>query len=78
MPMLRLALAQINPHVGDIEGNTRKILEYIDKATKSKVDVIAFPELSVTGYPPEDLLLKKHFVQSNLKPAKLLLPILRT
>ena len=72
MPMLRLALAQINPHVGDIEGNTRKILEYIDKATKSKVDVIAFPELSVTGYPPEDLLLKKHFVQSNLKACEII------
>ena len=70
--MLRLALAQINPHVGDIEGNTRKILEYIDKATKSKVDVIAFPELSVTGYPPEDLLLKKHFVQSNLKACEII------
>ena len=72
MPMLRLALAQINPHVGDIEGNTQKILEYIDKATKYKVDVIAFPELSVTGYPPEDLLLKKHFVQSNLKACEII------
>ncbi len=72
MTMLRLALAQINPHVGDVEGNTRKILEFAAEAVKSKVDVIAFPELSVTGYPPEDLLLKKHFVEANLEACKII------
>jgi NAD+ synthase (glutamine-hydrolysing) len=70
--MLRLALAQINPRVGDLKGNTQKILQYIAESVKSKVDVVAFPELSVTGYPPEDLLLKTHFVEANLEACKII------
>ncbi|MDM7916739.1 MAG: nitrilase-related carbon-nitrogen hydrolase, partial [Candidatus Eisenbacteria bacterium] len=53
---LRLALAQINPTVGDLEGNIRRIEEAIDRAAAYRPDLIAFPELVVTGYPPEDLL----------------------
>ncbi|MBU1998313.1 MAG: NAD+ synthase [Candidatus Omnitrophota bacterium] len=67
---LRIALAQINCTVGDIEGNARKILEYVQRAKSFEVDVISFPELAITGYPPEDLLLKDSFVGHNLKRMK--------
>src|SRR5947207_602345 len=65
--MLKIALAQINPTVGDLAGNTRKILEYAEKAQKTGAHLAVFPELAVCGYPPEDLLLKKHFVADNIK-----------
>jgi len=67
---LRLALAQINPTVGDIKENTEKIIENIEKAKKDKVDIIAFPELAITGYPPEDLLFKDEFINQNLQALK--------
>jgi NAD+ synthase (glutamine-hydrolysing) len=63
---LRLAMAQINVVVGDVEGNARKIIEWIDRARAVDADIVAFPELALTGYPPEDLLLKPQFVDSNL------------
>src|SRR5262245_58773591 len=63
---LRLAMAQINVVVGDIEGNTRKILEWIDRARDVDADVVTFPELALPGYPPEDLLLKPQFIDANL------------
>ncbi len=65
--MLRLALAQINPTVGDLAGNQKKIIEYIHQAKMNESDLVVFPELAVCGYPPEDLLYKDHFVQDNLK-----------
>ena len=55
---LRLALAQINSRVGDIEGNAEKIVEQIGRARDGGAELVLFPELAVTGYPPEDLLLK--------------------
>ncbi len=61
----RLALAQFNPTVGDIEGNTNRILEYIERARDFQADLVAFPELAITGYPPEDLLFKPSFLQAN-------------
>ncbi|MCM8796134.1 MAG: NAD+ synthase [Candidatus Omnitrophica bacterium] len=67
---LRIALAQINSTVGDLEGNSRKIIEYIQKAKEFGVDIISFPELALTGYPPEDLLLKPKFIQDNLEELK--------
>jgi NAD+ synthase (glutamine-hydrolysing) len=65
--MLKIALAQINSTVGDLTGNTRKILEYTALAQKAGAELVVFPELAVCGYPPEDLLLKKHFVADNIK-----------
>lgn len=65
--MLKISLAQINPTVGDLTGNTRKILEYATRAQKAGAQLAVFPELAVCGYPPEDLLLKKHFVADNIK-----------
>src|SRR6185436_5856 len=63
---LRLAMAQINVVVGDVEGNARKILDWIDRARRADADIVAFPELALTGYPPEDLLLKPQFIDANL------------
>jgi NAD+ synthase (glutamine-hydrolysing) len=63
---LRIALAQINPTVGDLPGNVAKILAAYDQAEAFGCDIVAFPELSVTGYPPEDLVLKPGFVADNL------------
>lgn len=65
--MVRIGLAQINARVGDIEGNLNKILGYISSAKSSGVDILCFPELSVTGYPPEDLLLKPGFINDSIK-----------
>jgi len=60
-------MAQVNTTVGDFEGNTRRIVRTIDKARSLGVDLLSFPELATCGYPPEDLLLKPHFIQENLK-----------
>lgn len=70
--MLRIALAQINPTVGDLPGNRRKIVEYIARARAKGADIVIFPELAVCGYPPEDLLLKEHFVRDNIKSLRAL------
>ena len=62
----RLALAQINPTVGDLRGNAAKMADYLRRARESQADLVAFPELATTGYPPEDLLFKKSFVAENI------------
>ncbi len=67
MSTIRIALAQINPRMGDIAGNTEKIIHYIEQARSQGADIIALPELAITGYPPEDLLLKPQFIAANLK-----------
>jgi NAD+ synthase (glutamine-hydrolysing) len=67
MRSLRLALAQINTTVGDFAGNLERISAYMEQARAVGADVVAFPELAVTGYPPEDLLLQTHFVDENLR-----------
>jgi NAD+ synthase (glutamine-hydrolysing) len=61
--LLKLALCQMNPTVGDIAGNEAKIIEGIDGATEAGAQLVLFPELAITGYPPEDLLLKEHFLR---------------
>ncbi len=67
MGSLRIALAQINPSVGDLEGNVRKIVRNIETARGMDADLMVFPELAVTGYPPEDLLMKPEFIRDNLR-----------
>jgi len=67
---LRIALAQINCTVGDLAGNCQKIFDYIKMAEMQGVDIISFPELAITGYPPEDLLHKPKFIEDNLKSLK--------
>lgn len=67
MSAMRIGLAQINPIVGDIEGNTAKILEYIARAEAEAADIVVFPELAVFGYPPKDLVLRKDIVRQNFE-----------
>jgi NAD+ synthase (glutamine-hydrolysing) len=62
---MRLALAQVNCTVGDVDGNTRKIVDWIEQARDAGADLVAFPELAVAGYPPEDLVLKPDFIHRN-------------
>src|SRR5947209_20529081 len=64
--MTRIALGQINTTVGDLTGNTAKMAEWAARASQSGADLICFPELAVTGYPPEDLVLRPRFVDDNL------------
>ena len=70
MRSLRIAMAQINPTVGDLAGNRDRIISTIGLARKAGADIVAFPELALTGYPPEDLLLKPQFVKDNLQTLK--------
>jgi NAD+ synthase (glutamine-hydrolysing) len=67
MDILRVGLGQIDVCVGDLRGNLKKILEYIGIAKNLGVDILSFPELAVTGYPPEDLLMKSSFIEDNLE-----------
>jgi NAD+ synthase (glutamine-hydrolysing) len=62
---LRVALAQIDPTVGDIDGNAAKIAAWIERARSAGADLTIFPELCLPGYPAEDLYLKRHFVEAN-------------
>ncbi|OGS35302.1 MAG: NAD+ synthase [Elusimicrobia bacterium RIFOXYB2_FULL_49_7] len=66
----RVGLAQINCTVGDLVGNSNKILERILEAKELGVDIVSFPELALCGYPPEDLLLKPKFIEDNLHKIK--------
>ena len=65
MHPIRVGIAQINSTVGDFGGNTKKIMKSIDQAKSLGVDLLTFPELAITGYPPEDLLLKPQFIRQN-------------
>jgi NAD+ synthase (glutamine-hydrolysing) len=67
MRRFRIALAQMNPTVGDLEGNVARIRDGLEQARALGAQLVAFPELAVTGYPPEDLLFKSAFIEANLK-----------
>ena len=64
--MVKIALAQLNLPVGDVDGNAARISETITVLSGERPQVIAFPELAITGYPPEDLVLKRSFVEANV------------
>jgi len=66
MQPLRVALAQINARVGDIAGNAALIRQYAERAAGAGAELVCFPELALTGYPPEDLLLRRSFIEDNL------------
>jgi len=70
MHRLRIGMAQINTTVGDFAGNTAKILAAVEQARTLNADIIAFPELAICGYPPEDLLLKPQFIEENQRALK--------
>jgi NAD+ synthase (glutamine-hydrolysing) len=63
--IVRIALAQINPTVGDLPGNAERVVQFIDRARDMGAELVAFPELVLTGYPPEDLLLRPEFIDQN-------------
>ena len=65
MSTFRIALAQINPTVGDLSGNRDKIVAFMQEARKAGAELVAFPELALTGYPPEDLLLNPEFIEAG-------------
>lgn len=67
MRKLRVALSQINLKVGDLTGNRQLIIQGIEKAVADGADVVVFPELAVTGYPPEDLVFGTDFINANLE-----------
>lgn len=75
MGSLRIALAQINPTVGDLEGNFRIIADWIERAKSHRADLVLFPELALAGYLPEDLLLHSAFVTDNLNLMEELVPL---
>ncbi len=62
---MKIALAQINPTVGDVDGNAAKVAEWIGRAREAGAGLVIFPELCIPGYPAEDLYLKRHFVAAN-------------
>jgi NAD+ synthase (glutamine-hydrolysing) len=64
---LKVALAQLDATVGDLAGNAARMIEWTERAREQSCDLIVFPELAVTGYPPEDLLLKPSFIRDNLR-----------
>ena len=64
---MRIALAQINTTVGDVWGNAEKAAETLKRATEAGAELVAFPELTITGYPPEDLLMRPSFIKDNLR-----------
>lgn len=67
MNKIRIALAQINTAVGDFDGNVKKIIDYINRAKTQKTHIVVFPEMSITGYPPEDLVMRTDFINKNLQ-----------
>ena len=67
MSNIKISINQINTKVGSLYSNTEKIIEKITGAIKNECDIVCFPELTITGYPPEDLVLSENFVDNNLK-----------
>ncbi|MBO0721695.1 MAG: NAD+ synthase, partial [Blastocatellia bacterium] len=74
MATVRIALAQINPTVGDFAGNAAKIVANIERARSAGAEIVALPELALPGYPPEDLLLKPQFIEANLNALERIIP----
>src|SRR2546422_4017803 len=66
MRFLRIALAQVNTTVGDLDGNAALVLKGLEAAREAQADLVVFPELTITGYSPEDLLLRPQFITDNL------------
>lgn len=71
---MRLLAAQINPTIGDLTGNCRKVIEALGRARKKKIEIVLFPEMVLTGYPPEDLLLDESFIEAVEKKLKVIQP----
>ena len=70
MRTFRIALAQMNATIGDLQGNVQKIKGFIEEARAMEADLVAFPELAIPGYPPADLLFKPQFIRANIAAMK--------
>lgn len=77
MRVLRIALAQVNTTVGDLDGNAALVLRGVEAARQAHADLVVFPELTLTGYPPEDLLLRPQFIADNLRILDKIVPKVR-
>lgn len=64
---MRMLVAQINPTIGDLKGNTKKIIQAIEQGKIQKVNLVIFPEMALSGYPPEDFILLPHFMEEVAK-----------
>jgi len=71
---MRILLAEINPTIGDLHGNLDKVLRAISKGKESKADLVLFPEMTLSGYPPEDFLLLPDFVDDVMKTLNKIVP----
>lgn len=71
---MQALIAQLNPTIGDLDGNTRKILSTLLRAREKKIEVVVFPELSITGYPPSDFLFQESFIAATQKKLEEILP----
>ncbi len=71
---IRVSLAQINPVVGDLDGNADKLINFINEAKCAGSDIVILPELALCGYPPEDLLFRRSFSEDNLSALQKVLP----
>src|SRR3978361_1062538 len=65
MPQLRVALAQIDLQVGDLDGNAERVSTWTRQAAEAGAHLVAFPEMTLTGYPPEDLVLRRSFIEAS-------------
>lgn len=74
MKSITIAMAQMNPTIADIVGNTQIIIDFLEKARENDVDVIAFPEMAIIGYPAQDLLFRPEIIESNLKALEYIAP----
>src|SRR5690349_16726000 len=63
---MRIVMGQIDPFIGDFEGNANKICAFVERAKEANADLVVFPEMSLIGYPPRDLLDKRGFVQKSI------------
>lgn len=71
---MKILAAQMNPIIGDLKGNTLKIIDAIKRGQQAKVDVVVFSELALSGYPPEDFLLVDGFLEANMKALEAIIP----
>ena len=74
---MRIAIAQVNPGVGDLRGNRRLVEEAVERAVSHHADLVALPEMVLTGYPPMDLIEREGFVRDQLRELEALLPLSR-
>lgn len=74
MLSMKVQASQMNPTIGDVEGNTRKVLQALERAQKGGIDIVVFPELTLSGYPPEDLLLDHSFIDAVEKKLRDIAP----